>query len=114
MPEKIQKPLSVIERLRTQYPNRNICDVAVGKLDNPREMSEFMFQYAHELAQAPVIPETRVHPFDTAIELVNRMAGFYGGEIARRWYEFIDTGTVQDSLAQLPPFLARRRRSDRE
>lgn len=96
MPEKTQKPLSVIERLSAQYPNRNICDVAVQRLDNPKDMSAFLFQYAQELGRTSIRPETRANPFDTAIELVNRMAAFYGGEIAKRWYELIDTGTVQN------------------
>ena len=95
MPEKTQKHLSVIERLRAQSPNRNIISIAVEQLDNPTEMSAFLIQYAQELGRTSQIPETRIHPFDTVVKLVDRMAGLHGGEIARRWYEFIDTGTLR-------------------
>jgi len=96
MPEKTPKPLPVIERLRAQYPGRDICSVAVSQLDDPTEMSQFLIQYAQELGRTPARPETRVHPFDTAVELVDHRADLYGGEIASRWHELIDTGTVQN------------------
>lgn len=96
MSEESPKPLSVIERLRVQNPRRNICSVAVSQLDNPTEMSQFLIQYAQELGRTSERPETRAHPFDTAVELVDRMAGLHGGEAASRWHELIDTGTVKN------------------
>ncbi|MCL5435412.1 MAG: hypothetical protein M1405_03415 [Patescibacteria group bacterium] len=95
MSEKAPKPLSVIERLRVKNPRRNIASVAVEQLDNPTEMAQFLIQYAQELGRTSQRPETRANPFDTAVELINRMASLYGGEIASRWYELIDTGTVR-------------------
>lgn len=104
---KKHKQESVIERLRRENPGRNVASVAVSQLDQPADMGRFLIEYAQELGRASERPETKANPFDTAVELINRMANLQGGEIAKRWFELIDTGTVLNPPVPLPPFLSR-------
>lgn len=93
--ERRHQPLSVIERLRMQYPNENILDVAV-ELDNPLDMKDFFFQYANELETNHSLKVVRQRPFDTAKGHIIRSANYAGREVVRRWHEFFATGTLQE------------------
>jgi len=102
------EPPTVMERLRVDNPNRNILSVAVEQLDQPGDMARFLIEYAHEVGETSEAPGARAHPFDIAVESINRMATLHGGEIASRWYELLDTGTVKNPPIPLPPFLVKR------
>lgn len=95
MSEQAPTTPPIIDMLRAQYPGRNVCSVAVTQLDQPADMARFLIEYAHELGKTSERPETRANPFDTAVMLVDRVATLHGGEIADRWHELIDTGTVR-------------------
>ena len=84
MTERIPTTPPIIDRLRAENPGRNVAAVAVEQLDQPAEMTQFIFQYAQELGRTSEIPDTRANPYDTAIMLVDRIAALHGGEVADR------------------------------
>jgi len=81
--------VKLVEKLQREEPERDVLFIAIGKLTDPKDITQFYQEYVEYLREKGADEETMNNPERVADGNIGYAVGYYSSETAHRWMEVL-------------------------